>query len=487
MDTSARRRSGWVSLVLTAAARTVLGVLVSLLVWAVAPAAAGLHPTVVMTGSMLPRLVPGDVVFSRSVPSNQLTLGQTLLYDDPDQPGHLRMHRWVDVAADGRLVTKGDANPERDSTPVERSAVRGVASLRVPFVARPVIWAHEGRTAPLVLTALALLALLVAACWFRVDDEEAAPDDVADDTSGDPTDDHARPDAPDGGTDDGQRAWPRRLTHSGVALLAVLGLAGTFASGADAATARFTGTTTSPTNTWSAAPYFSCASAARGDGTALTYPLDEASGTTANDIGPNNLTGTYAGVSARGATGGPCGGRSVTLNGTSGQVVTPAGAKIQGPNTFTWEIWFRTAANYGRGGKIIGLDTSQSGTASQYDRHVYMTNAGGLVFGVYNGANSTVDSGTKRYNDGVWHLVDAVLSPAGMRLYVDGALVDSDTSVTAGENYQGWLRIGGGSLGGAWPMLPASAWFGGSLAYASAYLLALTPAQIAGHYAVGRP
>lgn len=488
MTPRARRRSGWAALSLTLVARTLLGVLASLLLWSIAPAALGWHPTVVMTGSMLPRLVPGDVVFSRPVAAAQLQLGQTLLYQDPDQPGHLRMHRWVAVAPDGRLITKGDANPQRDSTPVARSAVEGVASLRVPFVARPVVWASEGRTVPLAGSVLALLAITAAAFWFR-----AAPDDDPSDLPTDDTDDTDGPGHPEhpGFTvvvgDTAPSAWPRRLARSGAALLVVVGLAATSTATADAATAKFTRRTGTPTSQWTAADYFSCAGAARGDGSVLTYPLDESTGTVANDVGPNNLDGTYTGGYTRSATGGPCGGRSVTLNGVTGQVTTPTTAKVQAPNTFTWEIWFRTAANYARGGKIIGLDTSQNGTASQYDRHVYMTNTGQLVFGVYNGATSTVDSGTTKYNDGKWHLADAALSPAGMQLYVDGRLVDSDRTVTSGEDYQGWLRIGGGSLGGAWPSLPSSTFFGGSIAYASAYLSALSATEVAGHYAVGKP
>lgn len=152
----------WGRVVVATAARAVLAALVGLAVWSAAPALLGWHPTTVMTGSMAPRLLPGDVVVSRPVAPAEVRPGQVLLADDPDHPGHLRMHRFVEPGRDGSVVTKGDANPRADSTPIERSAVHGVASLRVPFVASPVLWVREGRwveTGVLTLVVVALLAL----------------------------------------------------------------------------------------------------------------------------------------------------------------------------------------------------------------------------------------------------------------------------------------------------------------------------------------
>ncbi|OEI68324.1 hypothetical protein [Curtobacterium sp. ER1/6] len=152
----------WGRVVVATAARAVLAALVGLAVWSAAPALLGWHPTTVMTGSMAPRLLPGDVVVSRPVAPAEVRPGQVLLADDPDHPGRLRMHRFVEPGRDGTVVTKGDANPQADSTPIERSAVHGVAALRVPFVASPVLWVREGRwveTGVLTLVVVALLAL----------------------------------------------------------------------------------------------------------------------------------------------------------------------------------------------------------------------------------------------------------------------------------------------------------------------------------------
>lgn len=150
----------WGRVVVGTIARGIVATLLGLALWAAAPAVIGWHPTTVMTGSMEPRLRPGDVVVSRPVPAAELRLGQVLLADDPDQPGHLRMHRAVASGPEGTVVTKGDANPGRDSTPLHRSAVHGVASLRIPAVAAPIVWLREGAWAKVALAALAFGGLL---------------------------------------------------------------------------------------------------------------------------------------------------------------------------------------------------------------------------------------------------------------------------------------------------------------------------------------
>ncbi len=150
----------WGRVVVATLARGIVATVLGLALWAAAPAVIGWHPTTVMTGSMEPRLAPGDVVVSRPVAQADIRLGQILLADDPDQPGHLRMHRFVTAGPDGTLVTKGDANPQRDSTAIERSAVHGVAFLRIPVIGAPIVWLRDGEWHKVFVLALALTAAL---------------------------------------------------------------------------------------------------------------------------------------------------------------------------------------------------------------------------------------------------------------------------------------------------------------------------------------
>ncbi len=173
---------GWGRVVVATVARGLVTALLGMALWAVAPAALGWSPTTVMTGSMEPRIAPGDVVVSRPVPTDELRPGRILLADDPDQPGHLRMHRYVEDGPDGTLVTKGDANPQQDSTPLARDAVHGVAFLRVPMLGLPVVWIREGawdRVGALALGLVAVLALCAADGRLR------RADDPSDGSGGD--------------------------------------------------------------------------------------------------------------------------------------------------------------------------------------------------------------------------------------------------------------------------------------------------------------
>ena len=472
-----RLRSGWAALAVTVLARVLLTVLVGLLLCALLPAASGSHPTVVMTGSMLPRLVPGDVVFSRPVPADQLQLGQVLLYHDPDQPGHLRLHRWVDVTADGALVTKGDANPERDSTPIAREAVSGVATLRVPFVARPVVWVADGRTTRLVLTGLALLATVLAAGWFRTED-----DDVVDGPSDEPTDDGAGAPAPD---DLDPPATGRRLARTGVAVLALVGLVGLglgTATAAGAATVRFTATTTAPSaSSFTSATYFSCGGAARASGARLSWPLGESGPSTAQDVTTNNADGTYAGGITYGVAG-PCRNdrtTAVTLNGSSGVITSslPADSIAE----LTSQVWIKAAPGT-RGGTLVSF--SENGLLGLFPSSSYavgMSTSGALTFAFVQGNSRLVVGAGTDLRDNAWHQVTAVAGGSGMALYVDGVPVASNQQVpVTTASVVGTLRIGYGvasSLGTS-----SSNYFAGSVAFPTVWKSALPAATVAATY-----
>ncbi|MCZ2403438.1 hypothetical protein IV498_09645 [Paenarthrobacter sp. Z7-10] len=68
------------------------------------------------------------------------------------------------------------------------------------------------------------------------------------------------------------------------------------------------------------------------------------------------------------------------------------------PTVITLEIWFKTTV---AGGKLIDFDNTQTGLSASYDRHLYMTDTGRIVFGVYPGAAKTI-AGPLAYNDGAW-------------------------------------------------------------------------------------
>ncbi|MBX6388686.1 MAG: PKD domain-containing protein [Frankia sp.] len=209
------------------------------------------------------------------------------------------------------------------------------------------------------------------------------------------------------------------------------------------------------------------------------WRLGEPSGATAYDwAGFADLT--LASSVTRGAAGALTGDTDAasTFSGATGSIgATPRA--VPGPDTFSVEAWFRTTTT--RGGKIIGFGTAASGNSTNYDRHVYMTNDGRLVFGVYSGGARTVTT-TARYNNGQWHHVVATLSGAGMALHVDGTRVGQNQATTSAQSYDGYWRVGGDNLG-SWPTRPTSNYFAGTIDEVAVYPRALDEAEVAAHFA----
>jgi len=166
---------------------------------------------------------------------------------------------------------------------------------------------------------------------------------------------------------------------------------------------------------------------------------------------------------------------ATTFNGSSGlgasQVLTA------GPQVFSEEAWFKTSST--KGGKIIGFGNAKSGLSGSYDRHVYLDTIGRVVFGVYPGSESTVQS-SSRYNNGKWHHVVATMGPDGMVLYVDGKQVAQRSDVTTAQAYSGYWRVGGDSGWGN-----TSKYFNGSIDEPAVYSTVLSADAVARHYQVG--
>ncbi|MFF3620647.1 DNRLRE domain-containing protein [Streptomyces sp. NPDC002467] len=192
-----------------------------------------------------------------------------------------------------------------------------------------------------------------------------------------------------------------------------------------------------------------------------------------------NKSGVHLNAPALRQTPGAVSGASTAIgfNGTDTQVYGDERQTVG--NTYTIETWFRT--NTTRGGKLFGFGSNQSRGSNQYDKHIYMTNDGRLVFGVYTGATRTITTaGT--YNDNAWHHVVATQGPGGMTLYVDGAQKGT-LAVTTNENFAGYWHAGGDSLGG-WPDRPISEYWAGQLDETAVYPTVLSAAQVQNHYAL---
>jgi hypothetical protein len=166
--------------------------------------------------------------------------------------------------------------------------------------------------------------------------------------------------------------------------------------------------------------------------------------------------------------------------------------RLPPPGAFSVETWFKTTTT--AGGKLIGFGDKQVLPSRNFDRHVYMTDDGRLVFGVDNGKQVALTT-PKSYNDGAWHHVVATQGSSGMALYVDGVKVAGNT-VTSAMKVGGYWRVAGDNIscrltdcaGRVWPNAPTSDHFGGQLDETAVYPKALSAETVRAHYdlATGR-
>jgi hypothetical protein len=227
-----------------------------------------------------------------------------------------------------------------------------------------------------------------------------------------------------------------------------------------------------------------------GAGASTYWRLDNAGPTVGADSSPgNNLELSYGGPTFAGDTGAVANdpSRSTTFNGTSAYAYGQN--RGNAPTVYTAEVWFKTTTT--QGGKIFGFGSGQPnrlgtnpGLSSNYDRNLYMTDAGTLIYGVYAGGTKTVTS-ARPYNDGTWHHAVATQGSDGIRLYIDGAQIGALPTQTTAQNYWGSWRIGGDQLNG-WPLRPTSNYFAGSIDEFAVYPSVLTAAQVSQHYNLGK-
>lgn len=487
-----------VRLALGIVGRTWVWFLAGCLVITLVPVLFGWRPYLIESGSMAPRINVGDVVIASPEQDPQVLLGRVAVFTDPDRPDRDKTHRVVRIADDGTLVTKGDANPTEDSAHVAVAEVHGLGRLLVKFVGLPVIWIRTGQWPWLLLF---LVGTALAVRWVGRDHE--------DEDRGSPQDDDDLPRAPtragllDKSGVDIAASRPGPLPRSGALRWAVrAGYAGALAGVLVVPTsvAAFSATTRNVANSWQAATV-EYTDAVQSLDPWLYWKLDERrNAATAQDSSGNGHDGEYS----------PDGGTSyftkrvtgaltdapnwaITLRQDASCVHSEDSAETTGPGAFTEIVWFKAAPGYDQGGKLIGFERPRTGVAApstgQYDRMLYLDGNARLWFGVYNGGYRLLSTAAG-WDDGQWHMAVGTMGSAGMALYVDGQLVDSNSNSVAEANPSGWWRVGCGNLAGwasGWSgpngppgdSTPTSYSFQGSLDEAAVWTKALTASDVA--------
>ncbi|MGK5629105.1 LamG-like jellyroll fold domain-containing protein [Streptomyces sp. URMC 123] len=217
------------------------------------------------------------------------------------------------------------------------------------------------------------------------------------------------------------------------------------------------------------------------DGASLYWRYDESAGSFAADSSGTDNSGVHRYGPTLRVTPAAVPGPSTAIGYDGVGEYTYSDRRHPRPNAYSLETWFRTTTT--SGGKLIGFGDRTVEPSVNYDKHLYMTNDGRLVFGVYSGWTRTISSGAG-LNDGRWHHVVATQGADGMKLYVDGVLRASNYLVTSSENYHGYWHVGGDSLGN-WPSRPWSNHFAGQIDETAVYPHVLSGAAVAAHHGLG--
>lgn len=98
------------------------------------PSFLGYKPMTVLTGSMNPKIKPGDIVIDKSVSSESIKVGDVITYKAGEDM--LITHRVIEMIQEsGRTLykTKGDANNTDDGKPIAYEQVVGKVAYRIPY------------------------------------------------------------------------------------------------------------------------------------------------------------------------------------------------------------------------------------------------------------------------------------------------------------------------------------------------------------------
>ena len=289
------------------------------------------------------------------------------------------MHRFVRVDDDGLLVTRGDANNADDSTPVALDAVVGIGTLRVPWIALPIVWLREG---PVALPGPGRGRLSPCSSSSR---RAAVTATFADDdpTDGDaPAEARRRSPRPDG------RAR-RRALRPRAPMLRAGGRCGgrrrcsAACLAAPVAEASVQRHDERPAARWPPRTYFTCANAVAAFAPYFSYRMDETSSTTttATDSSGNARTGVYGvGREDDDHAAKACSQRHRAGDDLQRLERLPELTRRARRHAHHLQP-DRSGSARPRtsGGKLIGFGSAQTGASGTYDRHVYMANSGRVV------------------------------------------------------------------------------------------------------------
>ena len=215
------------------------------------------------------------------------------------------------------------------------------------------------------------------------------------------------------------------------------------------------------------------------DGPTSYWPLNESSGTVANDYSGNGHNGAQNGGITLGAAGPQpptfsgfsAGKTAYLLDGSSGYIAGGTNASLSGSTDFSVEAWIKTTST--AAGEIV-CQRDINGFNGEYVCD--MSSSGGLEFFVYGSGGYQFDiTSSKTVNDGNWHYVAFVRAGTTGTIYVDGASVATGSGTV--QNLAPTIQTYIGA-----DIRSSDNYFGGTMANVAIYNHALSANRVIEHY-----
>lgn len=171
VTTLMKRLTSWLTAAMLV---TSFGLAVGMLSFVLYARANDCHSHVVLTGSMVPTLPVGSLVVTSTTSASELRVGDIITFHPANMPGALISHRIIAVVTETGptgsqryFLTKGDANPVRDSWRVPATGSIEEERFDVPYVGYLTVWLQSGlgRLLFLIGPAVLLAGIFMVEIW----------------------------------------------------------------------------------------------------------------------------------------------------------------------------------------------------------------------------------------------------------------------------------------------------------------------------------
>lgn len=132
----------------------------------------------VMTGSMQPSIMVGDLVIAKELSPEQINVGDVITFKSQNSE-NITTHRVKEIIRDGleiKYITQGDANNVQDQNPVESKLVIGKVVKCIPKVGMVMSWMKSNLSLIIVgifaITALSVIGSNLRRKLKSIDEEE---------------------------------------------------------------------------------------------------------------------------------------------------------------------------------------------------------------------------------------------------------------------------------------------------------------------------